>query len=66
MDDDFQFTRAVELRTDRPRVTVEIVNELMVQEKKQPNKKAPAAKRKVLEPSTLSLLRLRYLNYHAD
>lgn len=52
--DDFQFTRAVDLRTDRPKVAVEIVNEHVVPAKKQPSKKGPAAKRRVLEPSTLS------------
>lgn len=52
IDDDFQFTRAVDLRTDRPNVAVEIVNELVGPAKKQPPKKTPAAKRRVLEPST--------------
>lgn len=58
IDDDFQFTRAVDLRTDRPNVVVEIVNEPVVQAKKQPPKKGPAAKRRVLEPSTFSPLHI--------
>ncbi|KAI7977275.1 hypothetical protein EIK77_004691 [Talaromyces pinophilus] len=55
IDDDFQFTRAVELRTDRPSVVVEIVKEPVVQAKKQPPKKGPAAKRRVLEPKTTNM-----------
>lgn len=52
IDDDFQFTRAVNIsRTDRPNVAVEIVNEPVGQAKKQPPTKGPAAKRRVLEPS---------------
>lgn len=51
IDDDFQFTRAVDLRTNRPNVAVEILNEPVGQAKKQPPKKGPAAKRRVLEPS---------------
>jgi hypothetical protein len=54
VDDDFQFTRAVDLRTDRPKVAVEIVNEHVIPAKKQLSKKGPGAKRRVLEPSTLS------------
>ncbi|EEA20803.1 hypothetical protein TMatcc_000792 [Talaromyces marneffei ATCC 18224] len=55
IDDDFQFTRAVDLRTDRPNVAVEIVNELVGPAKKQPPKKTPAAKRRVLEPKTTNM-----------
>ncbi|KUL86519.1 hypothetical protein ZTR_04187 [Talaromyces verruculosus] len=55
IDDDFQFTRAVELRTDRPSVVVEIVTEPVVQAKKQPPKKGPPAKRRVLEPKTTNM-----------
>lgn len=57
VDDDFQFTRAVDLsRTHSLTTAVENGNEPVAQAKKQPPKKGAVAKRRALEPSRFNAI----------